>query len=431
MRSHNKMRGFSLVELMVAVVIGLIGTVVIFQVYAVSEGQKRSTVSGGDAQQNGAIGLFTMERELRNAGHGLTFLIARGAPIYGWNNVTGAARPALVMRPMTIIAGATSDSIEVNYSTFEGLTSPVSVTTQAIPPSPAGWDPASVAPTNALQIAAVAGFNAGNKIVVCPPEVDPLGPPPGPADNTCILAEITGFGVDLARPNQVLLATPPTTFLSSNGGGLDTSKFNPAAGFSVLNATLALDSKTLPALYSPGQQAADDAVVFNLGNTFVARRYSVDVANSRLMVDDGGGAQEFSDGVIAIRAQYGLDTTAILPDGVVDVWVNPRSVPGNALADNTPDHPAFDITTSGKIAESWRRVQAVRVAVVTRSGLFEKTEVETRSSIPLWVNPTGNPVPAPQYTVSAGDARHYRYKVFESIVPLRNMIWDVHRTTRK
>ena len=243
MRSHNKMRGFSLVELMVAVVIGLIGTVVIFQVYAVSEGQKRSTVSGGDAQQNGAIGLFTIERELRNAGHGLTFLIARGAPIYGWNNVAGAARPALVMRPLTIIAGATSDSIEVNYSTFEGLTSPVSVTTKETPTSPAGWDPASVAPTNVLQIAAVAGFNAGNKIVVCPPEVDPLGPPPGPADNTCILAEITGFGVDLALQNQVFLATPPTTFLSSNGGGFDTSKFNPAAGFSVLNATLALIQK--------------------------------------------------------------------------------------------------------------------------------------------------------------------------------------------
>jgi type IV pilus assembly protein PilW len=423
MRSHNKVRGFSLVEMMVAVVIGLIGTLVIFQVYAVSEGQKRSTVSGGDAQQNGAIALFTMERELRNAGHGLTYLIARGEPIYGWNNLTGAARPALVMRPLTIIPGPTSDSIDVNYSTFEGLTSPVAVT------SPAGWNPASVAPANALQIAATAGFNSGNKIVVCPPEVDPLGPVPGSADNTCILAEITGFGVDPALPNQVLLAAPPTTF-SVNGGALETSKFNPAAGFSVLNATLALDSKTLPAFYSPGAQASDDAIVFNLGNSFVARRYSVDVANSRLMVDDGGGAQEFADGVIAIRAQYGLDTTAV-PDGVVDVWVNPRSVPGNALADNTPNDPAFNVTSTATIAQGWQRVQAIRVAVVTRSGLFEKDEVETRSSIPLWTNPTGNPAPAPQFAVPSGNARHYRYKVFESIVPLRNMIWGVHRTTRK
>ena len=43
--------GFSLVELMVAVVIGLIGKLVMFQVFAVSEGQKRTTASGGDGQQ--------------------------------------------------------------------------------------------------------------------------------------------------------------------------------------------------------------------------------------------------------------------------------------------------------------------------------------------------------------------------------------------
>ena len=45
--------GFSLVELMVAVVIGLIGTLVMFQVFAVSEGQKRTTASGGDGDGDG------------------------------------------------------------------------------------------------------------------------------------------------------------------------------------------------------------------------------------------------------------------------------------------------------------------------------------------------------------------------------------------
>ena len=49
-------RGFTLVELMVGVLIGLIGTVVIFQVFAVSEGQKRTTTGGSDAQQNGVFG---------------------------------------------------------------------------------------------------------------------------------------------------------------------------------------------------------------------------------------------------------------------------------------------------------------------------------------------------------------------------------------
>ncbi len=416
MHNYKKARGFSLVEMMVAVVIGLIGTVVIFQVFAVSEGHKRSTVSGGDAQQNGAIALFSMERELRNAGNGLTQLIARGAPIYGWNNVTGAARPALVIRPLTITAGATSDTIDINYATFGGLTAPVKVTS-----SLGSWDPTSVAAGNILSVASVVGFNNGDKIVVCPSVPDPAGPAPGPTGDTCIIAEITDLGAD----DRIFVEPPPTEFTVFDSA-LDTSKFNPAAGFGVLNPTLALDGRALPATYSAGTGAIKDALVYNLGNSLVGKRYAVDVANSLMTIDDGSGAgpQEFADGVIAIRAQYGLDTDA---DRVVDVWVNPKSVPANALADNTPDHPSCVTTTTAGIADCWRRVQAVRTAIVTRSGVFEKAEVETRSSIPLWTNPTANPVPGPSFAVAAGDARHYRYKVFETIVPLRNMIWQVHR----
>ncbi len=419
MLNHKKVRGFSLVEMMVAVVIGLIGTVIIFQVFAVSEGQKRTTVSGGDAQQNGGIALFSMERELRNAGNGLTQLIARGAPIYGWNNVTGAARPALVIRPLTITAGATSDTIDINYATFGGLTAPVIIT------SPTGsWNPASVAPGNILGVASVVGFNNGDKFVVCPPVPDPAGPPPGPTGDTCIIAEISGFGPS----NQILVDPPPTEFPVYDLA-LDTSKFNPAAGFGVLDPTLALDGKALPATYSAGIGGIRSALVYNMGNSLVTKRYAVDVANSRMTIDAGSGSgpEEFADGVIAIRAQYGLDTSATL-DGAVDVWVNPKSVPANALADNTPDHPSCVTTTAAGIANCWPRVQAVRIAIVTRSGILEKTEVETRSSIPLWTNPTGNPVPGPSFAVAAGDARHYRYKVFETIVPLRNMIWQVHRS---
>lgn len=63
--------GFSLVDIMVGMVISLIGVIIIFQVFSVSEGVKRTTTSGGDAQQNGAAALFVMERALREAGYGM------------------------------------------------------------------------------------------------------------------------------------------------------------------------------------------------------------------------------------------------------------------------------------------------------------------------------------------------------------------------
>jgi type IV pilus assembly protein PilW len=41
-----RLAGMSMVELMVAMVIGLLGVIVIFQVFALNEGVRRSTTSG-------------------------------------------------------------------------------------------------------------------------------------------------------------------------------------------------------------------------------------------------------------------------------------------------------------------------------------------------------------------------------------------------
>src|SRR3981189_3068849 len=80
-------RGFSMVELLVAMLIGLIGMIIIFQVFEVSEGIKRSTTSGGDAQQNGVIALYTMERDFKNAGMGFNDTTFVGCNIVGWDRI--------------------------------------------------------------------------------------------------------------------------------------------------------------------------------------------------------------------------------------------------------------------------------------------------------------------------------------------------------
>src|SRR5258705_78751 len=64
MRMNLRQAGMSMVELMVAMAIALIGTIIIFQVFEVSEGIRRTTTSGGDAAQNGAIGLYVIENDL-------------------------------------------------------------------------------------------------------------------------------------------------------------------------------------------------------------------------------------------------------------------------------------------------------------------------------------------------------------------------------
>lgn len=90
MRRHipcQRQLGMSIVELMVAVVISLIGVLVIFQVFAVNEGVRRGTTAGSDEQTSGLLGLVLLERELRHAGFGINDLDLIGCTMRTYDNM--------------------------------------------------------------------------------------------------------------------------------------------------------------------------------------------------------------------------------------------------------------------------------------------------------------------------------------------------------
>ena len=63
-----------------------------------------------------------------------------------------------------------------------------------------------------------------------------------------------------------------------------------------------------------------------------------------------------------------------------------------------------------------KQIRAVRIAIVTRSAQYEKDAV------------TPGPLLILNDTVSMdliADDQHYRYKVLETIVPLRNALWNM------
>lgn len=70
-RDKAASRGFSLVELMVSVAIGLIAVLAMSGVFLNSEGQRRTTSGGSDAQTAATVGLYTMERDIAMAGYAL------------------------------------------------------------------------------------------------------------------------------------------------------------------------------------------------------------------------------------------------------------------------------------------------------------------------------------------------------------------------
>jgi type IV pilus assembly protein PilW len=75
----------------------------------------------------------------------------------------------------------------------------------------------------------------------------------------------------------------------------------------------------------------------------------------------------------------------------------------------------------------WMQVRAVRIALLARSAKFEKTAVTADCIAPT------NPPNSPYWSggcfamtdlADGTDWHFYRYRTYETVVPLRNMIWS-------
>lgn len=353
-RQLNRCRhtGFSLVEIMVGMVIGLLSTIIVMQVFATFEGQKRTTTGGSDAQTNGGVGLYTIERDIRMGGYG--FADATGCALTrSFNNV---ALAPLVLAPVAIAdgAGGLPDSITIlsgNKSSWSVPTRVISVHAQA----------ATQFNTNATL-----GLAQGDLLIA----YEATTPP------NCTL-----FQVDDTNP-----VSNPIDHTAGSWNG--NSAIFPAAGYST------------------------NALLMNAGS-FMSHTYSIDASSNLVFTDyssatNTNSSQILSPDIVSIQAEYGFDTRAgAQTDTQVDTW----------------SAAMIDADASGTVGDAGdiNRIYALRFALVARSGLLEKPDpatgvCNTTTTGPVWAGGVIN---------LAADANWqcYRYKTFETIVPLRNAIW--------
>jgi len=130
----RRQAGFSLVDVMVGMLLGLIGTIIIFQVFEQSERVKRTTTGGGDAQQNGIAAVFSLERGLRQAGYGFNASDAASAappvplaitqnPASNPDSLTIQYRPSNAAEcPPAAVAPAAANNCPWEYGPFLGDT---------------------------------------------------------------------------------------------------------------------------------------------------------------------------------------------------------------------------------------------------------------------------------------------------------------------
>jgi len=128
-----------------------------------------------------------------------------------------------------------------------------------------------------------------------------------------------------------------------------------------------------------------------------SKTYYVNTTTNQLLVDDtfaGTTGLAVGENIVMLRAFYGKDSAGT---GTVDTWDQ----------------------TSPTTSAGWALVKAVRFVVVARSHQRDG-ELVSPASLKLW--PDAGTVLGPTMALT-DEQRHYRYKLFESIVPLRNQIW--------
>ena len=118
-------QGFSLVEVMVGMVIGMVGVAVILQTLAFSERQKNITSGAGDTQTNGALAVYSLQRDARQGGHSFNALNALGCSLVLPSGHTLSQLGSILINPPAtdVPAGdANTDTLLISYGNGNGPT---------------------------------------------------------------------------------------------------------------------------------------------------------------------------------------------------------------------------------------------------------------------------------------------------------------------
>ena len=334
-RIKSSQSGFSLVELMIGMTLGLVGMLIVAQVMSTNASFQATTNAAGEAQTIGNLSLYTIERDLKQAGFGISTPALLGCLLTGRNN-SSAIDISEPLYPVNINDGATNedpDSISIAYGTSETRMGSVALA--------AAYDGSD------------ADINVQNRFGYYVGDFFVLSQITSPATN-CVLGQIT------ALPTTSLTAVSHASTADFNRTGGENTAFNPQI-----------------------------AEFYNLGSGFTFNTYSVN-ANHQLVQTSNlsGNSAAIAENVFIFKARYGHWDGA----GTTDTW--------DAI-----------VPTS---ATNWGRTTNVRIGLAVKNPQREAALV-SESTLQLW--PDGTTV-----TLSTED-RHYRYRTYNSVVPIRNMIW--------
>lgn len=367
--SARRRAGFSLIEVMVGVAIGLLAVLVIYQVFAVSEGMKRSTTAAGDAQTTGILSTFLLSQELGNAGSGIADAASDLATCPDTADIGSTLRPI----PVLITDGGAdnkSDTFVVNYSVSRRIVTPAPFTAAAA----AGADFVVQSPT---------GFNKNDFVVA----IDGAG--------NCESSVVTAAP---GAPDANGIVTIAHTAVAK--------AFNGSSG-----------------LMNFGPVDKVQRVLYDVDTDNLRGRALRDPATGA--PDAGQPTNPIAGNVVLMKVQYGLDTDG---DGVLDTWARGKASdgadPATMLAATAgalsrilavriglivrSDQPVNKLDANGNVDDEWQTQES--------DGGYNWNLFSCLNAGACPGALTG--------TIPKFNGTYYRYRVYEQVIPLRNQIWN-------
>ena len=377
--------GFSMVELLVSIVIGLLALGFATRLVVRGEVSKQAALGGSDAMQNGVLALFSMERELNQAGWSMNDPLIVGcdtvfADTSAYAMLT-AARGGATVTPLAAVViesnGGAPDRVSINSGTSMSNTGMARLS-------------GDYAAGAALDIdRAPYGFTgtdtalAGGDVIVVAPEAA--------GASKCVLAQVSGT-VAPGTPNgqnRILIAADANNRFNTGGLGI---------AFPSLQARL-----------------------FNLGpaSSLSFHTWSVDRGFLQLRASNLSGAMAapapVTDNIVSLKAQYGFDRRG-----------GAQFTPELGMQVTTWSGVMLDADNDGVIgsAGDYQRIAAARIAVVARSRAPERANASGAcAATPNLPTVFGNLSVTVAVSGDTVDWHCYRYRVFETIVPIRNSAW--------
>lgn len=369
--------GFTLVELLVAVTIGMALVLAITLMLTRYEGGRRSLTGQNAASMGGAYVSYTLDRLVRSAGsgysqswrdaYGCRLLAARGGTAVlprpsAFPAPFAAVPQAVRLAPVVVHAGAGTDGSDV----IAFATGSSGLGEAALPMLTGSATAAG------LRVPATIGLRASDLVLVFESRA-----------TDCMVQQVAaGFA----------------------GGADQQLDFGGTyASASIDGVTLATLGGTTRGWVTPlgnitGSQPQFQLVGVGANATLVA----LDV----LQLDGAGAVQALADGVADLRARYGIDTNG---DDVIDSWEDPAVGDWRASKLLDGSQPA---------RERLRQIIALRVGVIVRTNTPERDTVAP-ATVTLFSDLTPSTLEVTR-TLTAAE-RLLRWRALEFTVPLRNV----------